>query len=143
MNNSEIIEVFNYYIPEPKCSLNYRTDYELLIATVLSAQCTDERVNKVTEVLFNKYNLEGLANASVDEIRDIIRPCGNMNRKSIYIKEIANRLLEEQNGIVPNDRKYIESLPGVGRKVCNVVLANILFLMIFDFSFIPFILFIK
>ena len=125
MNNSEIIETFNYYIPEPKCSLNYRTDYELLIATVLSAQCTDERVNKVTEVLFNKYNLEGLANASVDEIRDIIRPCGNMNRKSIYIKEIANRLLEEQNGIVPNDRKYIESLPGVGRKVCNVVLANI------------------
>ena len=125
MNNSEIIEAFNYYIPEPKCSLNYRTDYELLIATVLSAQCTDERVNKVTEVLFNKYNLEGLANASVDEIRDIIRPCGNMNRKSIYIKEIANRLLEEQNGIVPNDRKYIESLPGVGRKVCNVVLANI------------------
>jgi len=125
MNNSEIIEAFNYYIPEPKCSLNYRTDYELLIATVLSAQCTDERVNKVTEVLFNKYNLEGLANANVDEIRDIIRPCGNMNRKSIYIKEIANRLLEEQNGIVPNDRKYIESLPGVGRKVCNVVLANI------------------
>ena len=125
MNNEEIIETFTYYIPEPKCSLNYTTDYELLIATVLSAQCTDERVNKVTEVLFNKYNLEGLAKADVDDIKDIIRPCGNMNRKSIYIKEIANRLINEQDGKVPNDRAYIESLPGVGRKVCNVLLANI------------------
>ena len=125
MNNEEIIETFTYYIPEPKCSLNYTTDYELLIATVLSAQCTDERVNKVTEVLFDKYNLEGLAKADVDDIKEIIRPCGNMNRKSIYIKEIANRLINEQDGKVPNDRTYIESLPGVGRKVCNVILANI------------------
>ena len=125
MNNDEIINIFTYYIPEPKCSLNYNKDYELLIATVLSAQCTDERVNKVTEVLFDKYDLEGLAKADVDDIKDIIRPCGNMNRKSIYIKEIANRLISEQNGKVPNDRTYIESLPGVGRKVCNVILANI------------------
>jgi endonuclease-3 len=125
MNNNEIIEIFNYYIPEPKCSLDYRTDYELLIATVLSAQCTDERVNQVTKVLFDKYDLKGLANASVNDIKDIIRPCGNMNRKSIYIKEIANRLIDEQDGVVPNNREYIESLPGVGRKVCNVVLANI------------------
>lgn len=125
MNNDEIINTFSYYVPEPKCSLNYTKDYELLIATVLSAQCTDERVNKVTKVLFDKYDLKGLANANVDDIKDIIRPCGNMNRKSIYIKEIANRLIDEQNGVVPNDRKYIESLPGVGRKVCNVILANI------------------
>ena len=125
MNNDEIIETFTYYIPEPKCSLNYTKDYELLIATVLSAQCTDERVNKVTDVLFNKYNLKGLAEADAEDIKNIIRPCGNMNRKSIYIKDIANRLITEQNGKVPNDRTYIESLPGVGRKVCNVVLANI------------------
>ena len=125
MNNNEILETFNYYIPEPKCSLNYTKDYELLIATVLSAQCTDERVNQVTDVLFNKYDLKELAKASVDDIKDVIRPCGNMNRKSVYIKDIANRLIDEQNGIVPNDRKYIESLPGVGRKVCNVVLANL------------------
>ena len=125
MTNDEIINTFEYYIPEPKCSLDYTTDYELLIATVLSAQCTDERVNKVTKVLFDKYDLEGLAKADVVDIKDIIRPCGNMNRKSIYIKEIANRLISEQDGKVPNDRKYIESLPGVGRKVCNVILANI------------------
>ena len=125
MENKEIIETFSYYIPEPKCSLNYTTDYELLIATVLSAQCTDERVNKVTEVLFDKYDLKGLANANVEDIKDIIRPCGNMNRKSIYIKEIANRLITEQDGKVPNNRSYIESLPGVGRKVCNVILANV------------------
>lgn len=125
MKNNEIIDIFEYYIPEPKCSLNYTKDYELLIATVLSAQCTDERVNQVTNILFDKYDLNGLANADVEDIKNIIRPCGNMNRKSIYIKEIANRLISEQNGVVPNDRKYIESLPGVGRKVCNVVLANI------------------
>ena len=125
MKNNEIIDIFEYYIPEPKCSLNYNKDYELLIATVLSAQCTDERVNQVTNILFDKYDLNGLANADVEDIKDIIRPCGNMNRKSVYIKDIANRLISEQNGVVPNDRKYIESLPGVGRKVCNVVLANI------------------
>ena len=125
MKNNEIIDIFEEYIPEPKCSLNYTNDYELLIATVLSAQCTDERVNQVTKVLFDKYDLNGLANADVDDIKDIIRPCGNMNRKAIYIKEIANRLISEQDGIVPNDRTYIESLPGVGRKVCNVILANI------------------
>jgi endonuclease-3 len=125
MKNDEIISIFEEYIPEPKCSLDYTKDYELLIATVLSAQCTDERVNQVTKVLFDKYDLKGLANANVDDIKDIIRPCGNMNRKSVYIKEIANRLINEQDGIVPNDRTYIESLPGVGRKVCNVILANI------------------
>ena len=125
MKNNEIIDTFEYYIPEPKCSLNYTKDYELLIATVLSAQCTDERVNQVTNILFDKYDLNGLANADVEDIKNIIRPCGNMNRKSVYIKDIANRLISEQNGVVPNDRKYIESLPGVGRKVCNVILANI------------------
>ena len=125
MKNDEIISIFEEYIPEPKCSLDYTKDYELLIATVLSAQCTDERVNQVTKVLFDRYDLKGLANANVDDIKDIIRPCGNMNRKSVYIKEIANRLINEQDGKVPNDRVYIESLPGVGRKVCNVILANI------------------
>ena len=125
MKNDEIVSIFEEYIPEPKCSLDYTKDYELLIATVLSAQCTDERVNQVTKVLFDKYDLKGLANANVDDIKDIIRPCGNMNRKSVYIKEIANRLIDEQDGKVPNDRTYIESLPGVGRKVCNVILANI------------------
>ena len=125
MKNDEIISIFEEYIPEPKCSLDYTKDYELLIATVLSAQCTDERVNQVTKVLYDKYDLKGLANANVDDIKDIIRPCGNMNRKSVYIKEIANRLINEQDGKVPNDRVYIESLPGVGRKVCNVILANI------------------
>ena len=125
MKNDEILDIFNQYIPNPECELNYNKDYELLIATVLSAQCTDARVNLVTKVLFDKYDLNGLANASIDDIKEIIRPCGNMNKKSIFIKEIANRLIEEQGGIVPNDRTYIESLPGVGRKTCNVLLANI------------------
>ena len=125
MKNDEILDIFNEYIPNPECELNYNKDYELLIATVLSAQCTDARVNLVTKVLFDKYDLNGLANASIDDIKEIIRPCGNMNKKSIFIKEIANRLINEQGGIVPNNREYIESLPGVGRKTCNVLLANI------------------
>ena len=126
MNNSEIIEAFNYYIPEPKCSLNYRTDYELLIATVLSAQCTDERVNKVTEVLFKKYpSIKELSEASISDIENIIREIGTFRRKAIYVHEITNKLVNDGYDYIPNDRKYIESLPGVGRKVCNVVLANI------------------
>jgi len=125
MNKQELMDIFDEYIPDPKCSLDYTKDYELLIATVLSAQCSDARVNVVTKILFNKYDLKSLSEANVDDIRDIIRPCGNMNRKSIYIKEIANRLVNECDGVVPNNREYLESLPGVGRKVCNVVLANI------------------
>ncbi len=125
MNKQELMDIFDEYIPDPKCSLDYTKDYELLIATVLSAQCSDARVNVVTKILFNKYDLKSLSEANVDDIRNIIRPCGNMNRKSIYIKEIANRLVNECDGVVPNNREYLESLPGVGRKVCNVVLANI------------------
>ena len=123
--NSEFYKKLDLMIPDPKCSLNYTKDYELLIATVLSAQCTDERVNQVTPKLWSKYNLETLAKADTKDIADIIRPLGNMNKRSEYLKTIATRLVNECNGKVPNDREYLESLPGVGRKTTNVVLANI------------------
>ena len=123
--NDDIYKLLDEYIPNPKCSLDYTRDYELLIATVLSAQCTDERVNKVTPVLFKKYDIYSLADASVADVTNIIRPCGNMNKKSIYIIDIAKRLVSECDGKVPCDRSYLESLPGVGRKTANVVLANL------------------
>ena len=125
MKSEEIIRVLDIYYPDARCELNYHKDYELLIATVLSAQCTDKRVNMVTKVLFEKYDLKGLKEADTKDIESIIRPCGSHTKKSRYIKIIATRLIEDYNGIVPNNREYLESLPGVGRKTCNVVLSNL------------------
>jgi endonuclease III len=125
MMKNEFYSYLDYYVPNVRCELNYGKDYELLIATVLSAQCTDKRVNEVTKVLFNKYNLDSLAIASKKEISDIIRPCGSFNKKSDYIINISKSLMSNYNGKVPNNRDYLESLPGVGRKTCNVVLKNI------------------
>lgn len=112
-------------IPDARCELEYSKDYELLIATVLSAQCTDKRVNEVTKVLFDNYDLNGLAKAEQSDIERIIRSCGSYTKKASYLIEIAKSLMENYNGIVPNDREYLESLPGVGRKTTNVVLSNL------------------
>ena len=122
----EIESYLDELFPNPKCELNYSKDYELLIAVMLSAQTTDKRVNKVTEVLFKKYpTLSDLKSANVKVIENIIREIGTYKRKAICVKEISRIIDEEYNGIVPNDRKILESLPGVGRKTCNVVLSNI------------------
>ena len=123
--NKEIYDILDYYIPNPKCELDYNSPFELLIATILSAHCTDKRVNIVTKKLFKKYDINSLANASKKDIEDIIRSCGSYSKKSEYIITVSKRLLKDYNGIVPNDRKYLESLPGVGRKTTNVVLKNI------------------
>ena len=112
-------------ISNPQCELNYNRDYELLIATVLSAQCTDKRVNEVTSVLFSNYDIYGLAKAKKSDIENIIRSVGTSSRKSEYVIKIAQSLVNNYNGVVPNDRAYLESLPGVGRKTCNVVLSNL------------------
>ena len=124
-----VIDKFNdkldLMFPDAKCELNYNKDYELLIATVLSAQCTDKRVNEVTSVLFSKYDLNGLKSAKKRDIENIIRSCGSYTKKAAYIKEIATRLIDEYNGSVPNNREFLESLPGVGRKTTNVVLSNL------------------
>lgn len=125
MKNKDILEKLDLMIPNPKCELVYNKDYELLIATVLSAQCTDARVNKVTEVLFNKYDIYSLASAEAKDIENIIFSCGNYKKKSIYLINIAKALTKEYNGVVPNDREYLENLPGVGRKTTNVVLSNL------------------
>lgn len=121
---NNFFEYLDYYIPNPKCELNYSNDYELLLATVLSAQCTDKRVNEVTKVLF-KYSLREISLMSLNDIEQIIKSCGSYTKKAIYVKNIAEILLNNYNGIVPNDRLILESLPGVGPKTCSVVLKNI------------------
>ncbi len=123
---SEIENYLDELFPNPKCELNYNKDYELLIAVVLSAQTTDKRVNKVTEVLFSKYpSLKDLKQADIKDISNIIKEIGTYRKKAIFVKEISRILYDEYEGIVPNNREILESMPGVGRKTCNVVLSNI------------------
>ena len=124
MNN--IIDYLDELFPNPKCELNYNKDYELLIAVMLSAQTTDKRVNMVTDILFKKYDsLNKLSKANIDDIINIIKPIGTFNKKANNIISISKSLLNDKNGVVPNDRIYLEKLPGVGRKTTNVVLANL------------------
>ncbi len=124
-NKEQIINYLEELYPNAECELNYNKDYELLIAVVLSAQCTDKRVNQVTKELFNQYNLEEISKLDVKEIETIIRSVGTYTRKALYLKEIATSLIQNYQGKVPNDREYLESLPGVGHKTCNVVLSNL------------------
>lgn len=127
---NEKIQIISDYLdelyPNPRCELNYTKDYELLLAVMLSAQTTDKRVNQVTSVLFQKYpTLQALEQADIKDIEQIIKPIGTYTKKAKNVHEIATHLLKEQNGIVPNDREYLETLPGVGRKTTNVVLSNL------------------
>lgn len=123
---AKIADYLDTLFPNPKCELNYTKDYELLIAVMLSAQTTDKSVNKVTEILFKKYpTIESLASANQNDIIDIIRAIGTYQRKSSAIISISKSLLENYNGIVPNNRSYLESLDSVGHKTVNVVLSNL------------------
>jgi endonuclease-3 len=125
MKNKDLCEKLDLMIPNPKCELNYNKDYEFLIAVMLSAQCTDKRVNIVTNKLYSKYDLKALSKLDLKTIENEIRSLGSYTKKAYYIKEIACRLLNDYNGVVPYNRKYLESLPGVGRKTCNVVLSEL------------------
>ena len=122
---SNFNEKLDKMFPDARCELNYNKDYELLIATVLSAQCTDKRVNEVTNILFSKYDLSSLASSDKKDIENIIRSLGSFTKKSSYIIEIAKSLVADYDGKVPNNREYLEKLPGVGRKTANVFLSNI------------------
>lgn len=124
MMKNRVMEYLDEIIPNPKCELEYHKDYELLIATMLSAQTTDKRVNSVTKILFQKYpSLEALKNAPIEDIKKIIRPIGTFNKKAENIQKIANELIK--NGGLSNNRQFLESLSGVGRKTTNLVLSTI------------------
>ena len=125
MNSKLIEEYLDYLFPNPKCELIYHTDYELLIAVVLSAQSTDKRVNSVTPIIFKKYpTLETLKEANLEDLESVIRPVGSQHKKASYIKDIATMLVDEYDSIVPKDREKLIKFPGVGRKTSNVFLSE-------------------
>ena len=122
-NAIKIIEILKEYYPDAKCSLNFKTPFELLVATILSAQCTDERVNKTTPSIFSKYSTpEDFANIDLLELEALIHPCGFYKNKAKNIKECSKKILTDFNGIVPQNPDELISLPGVGRKTANVVM---------------------
>ncbi|MFU8847770.1 MAG: endonuclease III [Opitutales bacterium] len=111
--------------PDPPIPLDHKDPYTLLVAVLLSAQCTDERVNKVTPLLFSRAdNPTEMAKLSVEEIREIIRPCGLSPMKSKGIAGLSRILLDQYGGEVPADMVALEALPGVGHKTASVVMAQ-------------------
>lgn len=120
-----ILRALNEYYPEPDVPLHHKDTYTLLIAVLLSAQCTDERVNQVTPALFELADTpEKMVEVSVEQIREIIRPCGLSPRKSKAISDLSHILIEKHGGQVPNSMELLEELPGVGHKTASVVMAQ-------------------
>ena len=119
----KIVEILKEYYPDAKCSLDFNTPFELLVATILSAQCTDERVNKTTPSIFSKYSTpEDFANIDILELENLIHPCGFYKNKAKNIKACASKILSDFNGKVPKNADDLITLPGVGRKTANVVM---------------------
>jgi endonuclease III len=121
----EINEKLADMFPDAKCELDYENPLQLLVATVMSAQCTDKRVNMVTPVLFEKYpRVTDIAAAPLESIEEIIKSTGFYHNKAISIKGLAAAIIESFNSEVPNSLDELVTLPGVGRKTANVVLGN-------------------
>ena len=116
----EIINILKEYYPDAKCSLNFNTPFELLIAVMLSAQCTDERVNKTTPELFSKYNKPSdFINLDISIIENIIHPCGFYKTKAKNIKNLSIILEEKYNGTVPQTMEDLITLPRNWQKICK------------------------
>lgn len=123
---NKILDYLDELYPNPKCELEYNKDYELLIAIVMSAQTTDKRVNMVNKVLFKKYqSVKELSEASLEDIEKIIKPIGTYKKKAVFIKKIATKLINDNIKVIPNDREYLSTFTGVGRKTINVFLSVI------------------
>lgn len=119
----KIIEILKEYYPDATCSLDFTTPFEMVVATILSAQCTDERVNKTTPSIFPYYSTpEDFANMDIKKLEELIHPCGFYKNKAKNIKACAQKLIHDFNGIVPQTADELISLPGVGRKTANVVM---------------------
>ncbi len=120
-----IINELEHLYPTTPVPLNHKDPYTLLIAVLLSAQCTDERVNKITPILFQKAdNPADMIKLSVEEIKEIIRPCGLSPQKSKAIHRLSEILIESYNGIVPENIEDLETFPGVGHKTASVVMSQ-------------------
>lgn len=123
-NTQKILDVLAKDFPEPKSELCFGSPFELLVAVILSAQCTDKRVNQVTPALFKKADTpQKMAELPLCEIEEIIRPCGFYHSKAGYIKEMSQDLVDRFGGAVPDNVADLRTLKGVGRKTANVVYA--------------------
>lgn len=121
----EILRLLHAAYPDAQCELNYETPLELLVATVLSAQCTDARVNMVTPDLFDAYpTAQDFAEADIDELQEAIRSTGFYRNKAKNVQDACRRIVEEHDGEVPANMDALVTLPGVARKTANVVLGN-------------------
>lgn len=119
----EIIKILKEYYSDAKCSLDFTSPYEMVIAVMLSAQCTDERVNKTTPTLFKVANTpEKMLELKLEQIEEIIRPCGFYKTKAKNILSLSKTLVEEFDGVVPNNMEDLQKLAGVGRKCANVIM---------------------
>ncbi|MDE6666227.1 MAG: endonuclease III [Ruminococcus sp.] len=130
MNKKEIAELaiaeLEKLYPDIECSLKYKKPYELMFATRLAAQCTDARVNVVTKTLFEKYpDLESFANADIEELEEVVKPCGLYHMKAKSLKEMSRQLLDNFGGEVPDNMDDLLTLSGIGRKTANLVLGDV------------------
>ena len=122
----KMVEILKQTYPDATCSLDFETPIQAVVAVILSAQCTDERVNKTTPALFKRCKtVEDFANIDIKELEDFIHPCGFFKNKAKNIKLCAKQVLEKFNGQVPNNMQDLISLAGVGRKTANVVLLEV------------------
>ena len=119
----EIFGVLDQTYPEAECSLTFRNPFELLVATILSAQCTDERVNQVTPTLFNRFpGPREMSQADIKELEGLIKTTGFFRNKALSIQQASRALVENHGGKVPRDLDQLTALRGVGRKTANVIL---------------------
>ena len=129
MKKSDALILFNRlkeYYPDATCSLDFKKPFQLVVAVMLSAQCTDERVNKTTPELFSRCKtIEDFADIDINELEEIIHPCGFYKNKAKNIKLCARQVLENFNGVVPHTMKELTSLAGVGRKSANVIMLEV------------------
>lgn len=118
-----ILDILKKTYPDAKCSLDFTTPFELLVAVILSAQCTDERVNKTTPHIFAKYSTpEDFVKMPLETLEELVHPCGFYKNKAKNIKLTAQKIVDEFNGNVPETMEELLTLPGVGRKTANVVM---------------------
>ncbi len=121
------VEYFSSHQPEAETELNYANPYQLLVAVILSAQCTDKRINQISPKLFERYpNPESLSKSTPEEVFEYIRSVSYPNNKAKHLVGMAKKLVEEFNGVVPSDIEELQKMPGVGRKTANVI-ASVIF----------------
>ena len=124
--SKELVELLKQAYPEATCSLDFSTPFELVIAVMLSAQCTDERVNKTTPKLFSRCKtIQDFADIDITELEEIIHPCGVYKNKAKNVKLCAKQVIENFGGEVPNTMEELTTLAGIGRKSANVIMLEV------------------